>query len=112
MAHGWQVADLSGVEDGACVLTLANARGRTHRIHLCRNDGRPQGLVHTRQIDLMVMNGGQGETPTDEGLAQAVAAVAHALAANEGDPRQAPVLSALRPHTQRLEQLASAARLR
>ena len=47
VAHGWRVAELSGVVDGACVLTLRNERGRAHRIHLCRNDGQPAGLgVH------------------------------------------------------------------
>src|SRR5262249_32938330 len=46
VSAGWQVAELSGVVDGACVLTLRNARGRTQRVHLCHNDGRPQGLVY------------------------------------------------------------------
>src|SRR5437868_6206805 len=45
VAHGWRLAVLSPVEDGACVVTLRNARGRAHRIHVCRNDGNPQGLV-------------------------------------------------------------------
>ncbi len=83
VGHGWRVADLSGVVDGVCVLTLRNERGRMHRVHLCRNDGRPQGLVYTERLDLVVMNGGQGDLPTEEGLAQAVAEVAHVLAANE-----------------------------
>jgi hypothetical protein len=83
VAHGWSVAELSGVADGVCVLTLRNERGRTHRVHLCRNDGQPQGLVYTDRLDLVVMNGGQGDLPTEEGLAQAVAEVAHVLAANE-----------------------------
>ena len=30
-------------EDGSCVATLQNARGRAHRVHLCRNDGHPAG---------------------------------------------------------------------
>ena len=86
VAHGWRVADLSGVEDGSCVLTLQNKRGRTYRVHLCRNDGRPRGLVYTQRFDMVVMNGGQGDLPTEEGLAQAVAEVAHVLAANERRP--------------------------
>jgi len=83
VAHGWRVAELRGAVDGVCVLTLRNERGRTHRVHLCRNDGRPQGLVYTERLDLVVMNGGQGDLPTEEGMAQAVAEVAHVLAANE-----------------------------
>ena len=109
VSAGWHVAELSAVVGGACVLTLANERGRTHRIHLCGNTGRPQGLVHTERVDLVVMNGGQGDLPTDEGFAQAVAAVAHVIAANEG---RAAVVSTLVPHAERLEQLAATAQLR
>jgi hypothetical protein len=57
VAHGWRVAELSGAAAGSCVLTLQNERGRTHRIHLCRNNGQPHGLVYTRRFDLLVMNG-------------------------------------------------------
>ena len=112
VAHGWRVAGLAGVEDGSCILTLENLRGRTHRIHICRNDGRPFGLVYTGQVDLVVMNGGQGDLPTEEGLAQAVAAVAHVLAANEGDPRHAPIVTALLPQAERVRLFANAAKLR
>jgi hypothetical protein len=68
VAHGWRVAGLSGAVGGSCVLTLENERGRSHRIHLCRNEGRPQGLVHTDGFVLLVMNGGQGDRPTEEPL--------------------------------------------
>jgi hypothetical protein len=102
VAHGWHVAGLTGAVDGSCVLTLQNARGRAHRVHVCRNDGHPQGLVYTKQLDLVVMNGGVGDLPTEEGLAQAVAAVAHVLASNEGHSRQQPVVTALLPHAERV----------
>ncbi len=113
VAHGWRVAGLSGEEDGSCVLALENRRGRSHRVHICRNDGRPQGLVHTRRFDLVVMNGGRGDLPTEEGLAQAVAAVGRVLAANEAN-RQRQLASALLSHAERLERFAAAsgARLR
>ena len=112
VAQGWRVAGLTGVENGSCVLTLENRRGRAHRVHLCRNDGRPQGLVYTKQVDLVVMNGGQGDLPTDESLAQAVAEVAHVLALNEADRQQAPVMAAMLPHAERVHLFAEAARLR
>jgi hypothetical protein len=89
---------LSGAVDGVCVLTLRNERGREHRVHLCRNDGQPQGLVYTNRLDLVVMNGGQGDLPTEEGLAQAVAEVAHVLAANE----RASVVAELLPQRERV----------
>ncbi|HYD48736.1 MAG TPA: hypothetical protein VEB21_10330 [Terriglobales bacterium] len=108
VAQGWKVADLSGALDGSCVLTLENDRGRTSRIHLCRNDGQPQGLAHTKQFDLLVMNGGQGDLPTEEGLAQAVAKLAEVVAANESGGEPAQLAAALLPHAERLRLFASA----
>ena len=106
VADGWRLADLSPVQDGSCVVTLANERGRSHRVHLCHNDGTPQGLVYTRRLDLVVMNQGYGELPTEEGLAQAVAALAHAVAANEATAPDA-VLAELLPHAERLRRFAA-----
>jgi hypothetical protein len=107
LAHGWRLADVSPVRDGSCVVTLRSERGRSHRAHLCRNDGTPQGLVHTRRLDLVVMNGGHGDLPTEEGLAHAVAALAHVAAANEA---KAPdrALADLLPHAERVRRFASA----
>ncbi len=110
VANGWNVAGLSGAVDGSCVLTLQNERGREHRVHICRNDGNPQGLVYTKHFDLVVMNGGQGDLPTEESIAQAVAKVAHVLAENESDRRQEPIVTALLPHAERLRMCGSADR--
>jgi hypothetical protein len=107
LVHGWRVADLSSPADGACVLTLQNERGRMQRVHLCRNDGTPRGLVCTERFDLVVMNGGQGDLGTDEEFAQAVAKVAHAIAANERALRHEPVMTALLSHQERLERFAA-----
>lgn len=112
VANGWRVAGLTGVCSGSCVLTLENERGRTHRIHICRNDGSPQGMVYTNRIDLVVMNGGLGDLPTEESFAQAVAQVAHVLASNEDRRELEPVVTALLPHAERVERFAAAARLR
>jgi len=100
VAHGWRVAALSGVADGSCVLTLENERGRSHRVHICRNDGNPQGLVYTDRFDLVAMNGGQGDLPTEESFALAVAEVAHVLAGNER--RHAEIATALLPQAERI----------
>jgi hypothetical protein len=107
LGHGWQVAALSGVEAGSCVLTLQHASGRTQRVHVCRHDGRPAGVVYTDTLDLLVMNDGAGETPTDEGLAQAVATVAHAVARNA-----AAAPPELLAHAERLERYGTTARVR
>jgi hypothetical protein len=106
VAHGWRLVELTGAVDGTCVLTLRNARGRTCRVHLCRNDGRPHGLIYTKRFDLVVMNGGQGDLPTDEGFAQAVAKLAHVLAANENNRYTARVVAELLPHEERLRLFA------
>jgi hypothetical protein len=111
VGYGWRVAGLSGAVDGSAVLTLQNRRGRTHRVHICRNDGNPQGLVYTRRFDLVVMNGGRGDLPTEEKFARVVAEVAHVLASNEVDPRQGAVVAALLPQAER-QRLFSDSRLR
>ena len=107
VGHGWRLGDLSPVRDGSCVVTLENARGRARRVHLCRNDGAPQGIIYTRRLELVVMNEGNGDLPTEEGLAQAVAALAHVIAANE---RTVPddLLAELLPHRERVERFATA----
>ncbi len=106
VGNGWHVAGLTGAVDGSCVLTLENERGRAHRIHVCRNQGQPQGLVYTKQFDLVVMNGGQGDLPTEEGLAQAVARVAHVLADNESDFRHQAIVTALLPQAERVRRFS------
>jgi hypothetical protein len=108
LAHGWRLADLGPVQNGSCVATLKNARGRAHRIHLCGNDGTPQGIVYTRRVDLVVMNEGYGDLPTEERFAQAVAELAHVVAANE---RTAPaeMFAELLPHRERVQRFAATA---
>lgn len=107
VAHGWRLVDLTPVRDGSAVATLQNQRGRSHRVHLCRNDGSPQGVVYTRRVDLVVMNQGYGDLPTEEHLGQAVAALAHAVAANEAT-LPADVFAELLPHAARVERFAAA----
>ena len=107
VGHGWRLVDLSPLQDGSCVVTLQNRRGRSHRVHLCRNDGSPQGIIYTRRVDLVVMNEGYGDLPTEERLAQAVAKLAHVIAANEA--RVPGRVTELLPHAERLRRFAAAA---
>jgi hypothetical protein len=99
VSSGWTIAGFTGAVDGSCVVTLQNERGRQNRVHICRNDGDPKGLVYTRDFDLLVMNGGKGDLPTEESFGQAVAELAHVLAANEGSTT---VVASLMPHADRL----------
>jgi len=107
VAHGWHVAGFTGAVDGSCVLTLQNDKGRAHRVHLTRNDGAPQGIVYTKDFDLVVMNGGRGDLPTDEGFAQAVAEVAHVLATNESG--HGSIVTALLPQAERVRRFGGMA---
>src|SRR5437870_11805888 len=107
VGHGWRLVGLGPVQDGSCVVTLQNARGRSHRVHLCRNDGNPQGIIYTRRVDLVVMNEGYGDLPTEERLAQAVAELAHVIAANEATVPDR--VAELLPHAERLRRFAAAA---
>jgi hypothetical protein len=107
LAHGWRLAELGPVQDGSCVVTLQNEGGRTRRVHLCRNDGTPRGLGYTRRVDLVVMNEGYGDLPTEEPLAQAVAALAHVVAANEGTTANR-LFTDLLPHAERVQRFAAA----
>ena len=108
VGHGWRLVGLGPVEDGSSVVTLQNRRGRSHRVHLCRNDGNPQGIIYTRRVDLVVMNEGYRDLPTEERLAQAVAALAHVIAANEATVPDR-CLAELLPHAERLRRFAAAA---
>ncbi len=108
----WRVKSLSEIVDGASVLTLENSAGRSHRVHLCRNDGRPQGLVYTDRLDMVVMNGGRGDLPTEEGFGQAVAEVAHVLASNETRRGHTELVVSLLPQSERAERFADTSRLR
>jgi hypothetical protein len=59
-------------------------------------------------VDLVVMNEGAGDLPTEEHLAQAVAALAHVVAANEHSVPDR-LFTDLLPHAERVERFAAAA---
>ena len=110
IADGWHLAALTGVVHGSCVVTLRNESGREYRVHVCRNNGNPQGLVYTNRFDLVVMNGGRGDLPTEESVGQAVAKLAHIMAANESS--QAEVVASLMTQADRVDSYTTSARLR
>lgn len=83
LAGGWRVAGLSPVRKGAAVLTLHSPEGEPVEIHLCAHDGRPKGVVHTALVDLIVMDGGRGDKPTDERLGRILLDLARRMRKNE-----------------------------
>ena len=110
VTQGWRLSGLTGVVDGSCVATLENDKGRSQRLHICRNDGSPQGLVYTDRVDLVVMNGGRGDLPTEENFGQAVAEIAHVIAGNEA--KHDELMRTLLPQSEREQKFAATARLR
>lgn len=80
---GWAVQSLSAIDRGAMVLSLSHADGRTARVHLCTHDGQPRGLAHTELLDFILMDGGQGDLPTEEDLGRVLLSLADRLGQQE-----------------------------
>lgn len=83
IGRGWTVEALSRVERGAAVLELRHRGGEQARVHLCAHAGAPKGLASTVLFDLVLMDGGQGDQPTPEGLGRALLGVAARIRHNE-----------------------------
>lgn len=82
---GWSLASLSPVAAGASILTLAHRDGRKTRVHLCAWSEAPRGVAHTALLDMVVMDGGQGDQPTEESLGRALRSLASRIRRNELD---------------------------
>ncbi|MFT5679167.1 MAG: hypothetical protein ACI8RZ_000071 [Myxococcota bacterium] len=82
---GWSLAGLSPVAAGASVLTVAHRDGRQTRVHLCTWSEAPRGVAHTALLDMVVMDGGQGDQPTEESLGRALRSLASRIRRNELD---------------------------
>jgi hypothetical protein len=104
VGKGWHVASLSKVERGAAVLELAHRDGQLARLHVCAHAGKPRGMAHTALFDLILMDGGQGDQPTPEGLGRALVGVANRIRRNEviGEDDLKSV-SRMLTHTERVE---------
>ena len=104
LKYGWYVEELSAVERGASVLTLAHTNGRKARVHLCAHNGRPRGVAHTALVDLVLMDGGSGSFRTDEKLGRVVLGLAERMRRNELNPSGdlAPV-ARMMTHDQRVD---------
>lgn len=80
---GWSVVALSPVSRGASVLSLSHRDGRQAQVHLCAHAGHPRGLAHSALLDLILMDGGQGDRRTDEDLGRALLSLADRIRRNE-----------------------------
>lgn len=104
LALGWSVKSLSGIQLGGAILTLQHKRGYEASIHLCKNDGTPRGITHTRHFDVFVMNGGDGDTASEEELGRVVVTLGEVIRQNESKkPELAKVAGAMLPHGDRVD---------
>lgn len=104
LGQGWFLAHLGGVQRGASVLTLQHQDGRVARVHVCNHAGSPRGLAHTALLDLVLMDGGQGDQRTPEDLGRVLLGLAQVIRGNElrgdADLRQ---LATLESHAERVD---------
>jgi hypothetical protein len=104
LGAGWTLLSLGPVQDGAAVISLVNTEGVVARLHVCRNGGAPRGLAHTPAFDLLLMNGGDGGTPSREDLGRVLLGLARVVEANEPVALAAhPELAGLMTHDERQE---------
>jgi len=81
---------------GAVSLDLRDPRGRPFRIEICRRDdhaGAPAPVRRTKDFDLFLANGGQGQKRTDRDQGLAVIAIAEALEHGPQGPAELGLLT-------------------
>ena len=100
LALGWSIESLSPVRGGAATLVLAHAELGRARIAIRRNGGAPLGVAHTADLDLMLMNGGSGDTRTEESVGRILRALARALDERATGPSDAAQRAGLSPHAE------------
>lgn len=83
VGKGWSIRKLSPVRGGSSVMTLSHGVHGEARIHICARNGEGQGLSQTRLLDFVLMDGGDGNLRTNEGLARVVKGIANRVAKNE-----------------------------
>jgi hypothetical protein len=83
LGKGWRLANLSAVKSGAAIMTLNHPSQGQARIHICALAGPSRGLTHTHLLDLVLMDGANGERRTQEGLARVVKGISNRIAKNE-----------------------------
>ena len=83
LGKGWSIAGLSGIQDGAAVLSLGNRDGRAVDLHICARSGRGSGIAQSALFDLVTMDGRAGADATPEDLGRVVVSLARRIRHNE-----------------------------
>lgn len=96
---GWRACSLAPLELGTVVLLLTGEGGRKANVRICRNVGAPVGVAHSSSLDFVLVNGGDGDVPTEESLGRVVLGMAESVARRElADPTPAASMRLLRSH--------------
>lgn len=97
---GWVLESLSPVRSGAATMALRHAQHGLTRVAIRRNGGAPLGVAHTDQLDFMVMNGGGGNSMTEQSISRVLNAVAQKVSATANGGGRETILAALLPHSE------------
>lgn len=113
---GWQVGGLTEPHRGAYLLQLHHVDGGSARVNVCFHQGQPKGIGHTEHLDLILMDGGDGDQPTRESLGRVIRQIAVVMRENEAkalhsDGPEAAQLAALLTHSERVERFGPEALL-
>ena len=95
VGKGWSVSGLSGVNEGACVLSLSHLSHGAARVHICARGGQASGLTHTNILDFVLMDGGDGDKRTQENLGRVIMSIAKRVSKNELEALDADALDAM-----------------
>ena len=100
---GWHVKGLGRIDRGAAVLELEHDSGRHERVHICTHEGVPKGLAHSALFDLILMDGGQGDKPTEETIGRVLLTLAEIIRENElGDDADIDRVTRMLSHHERV----------
>ena len=101
---GWRIQDLGAVERGAAILELSHDKaGVTARVHICTYEDQPRGLAHTELFDLILMDGGQGDKPTEESIGRVLLTLADIIRENElGEEADLDRVNRMLSHSERV----------
>jgi len=101
---GWKLGNLGPVERGASILELKHSSGVQARVHICTYESKPKGLAHTALFDLILMDGGRGNKPTEESIGRVLLTLAEQMSENEiQDRADLSRVKRMLSHTERVE---------
>jgi hypothetical protein len=101
---GWKLGSLGPVERGASILELEHSSGAQARVHICTYENKPKGLAHTALFDIILMDGGRGDKPTEESVGRVLLTLAEHMSKNEiRDLADLSKVKRMLTHTERVD---------